>query len=103
MTGFVDRLADGRDLLGRAEAGRVEAVGAGPLERLESRDRVVEVRVAAEVVLGPRGEHEREGESPRRLHRSGDPLDRVVEVVEPAGRVVVLDRAADRARLRDAA
>ena len=47
-------------------------------------------------ILGPRGEREREGESPRRLDRSGDALDGVGEIVDrllgaPAR---ILDRAA---------
>ena len=54
--------------------GRVEHVGAGRLERLQARDRVVEIGVAADVVLGARGQHEREAELARRLGGGGDPL-----------------------------
>ena len=82
-----------------AQAGGVEDVGAGPFVGLQARDRVVEVGVAADVVLGARGEHEREAEAAGRLDGGGDPLDRLVEVVEAPRGVVVLDRAADRARL----
>jgi hypothetical protein len=52
------------------------------------------------VVLRAGGEREREVEAPGRLDRGGHALDRAVEAVELAARVVVLDRAAHRARPR---
>ena len=72
----------------------VEHVGAGLLEGLQARDRVLEVRVVADVVLRPRREREREVESPHRLDSGLDALDRMAELVDAALQVVVLDRAA---------
>src|SRR4029077_5146171 len=56
------------------EAGREEHVGAGPLEGLQARDRVVEVRPAAQEALRAGGQGEREGELARRPRRGGDPF-----------------------------
>ena len=58
---------DRADLVAAAQAGRVEHVGARALVGLQARDRVVEVGVAADVVLGSRGEREREVERAGRL------------------------------------
>ena len=97
----VDRLrqraAHGTDLVERRQAGRVEHVRAGGLEGLEPGDRVVEVGLAPDVVLGARGERERERQRAHRLDRGGHALGRVLQIVEPAGGIPVLDRAADRA------
>jgi hypothetical protein len=65
-------------------------------------NRVVEIRVAPDVVLGPRGDDERKVERPRRLDRRHHPLDRVRSLVQASGRVEVLDRASDRPGLCDA-
>ena len=94
-----DRVADRLDPVDLPDPGRVEHVGARRLVGEKPLDRVVEVGVAAEEVLGPPDEHEREVERPRRVHRRRHPLDCVVEVVDAAFGVVVLDRAADRAGL----
>src|SRR5439155_10607983 len=93
--------ADRANLRDRLQPGRVEDIGTRRLERPETSDRVLEIGVPTDVVLRPRGEHERKRESPGRLDRGGDPLDRVVEVVETGVLVVVLDRAADGAGLGD--
>ena len=97
-----DGLAHRPDLLGRPQARRVEDVGARLGERLQPRDGVGQVRVAADVVLRPRRQREREGERACGLDRRGDARDRMRRLVEVAGRVPVLDRAADRPDLRDA-
>lgn len=49
-----DGVTDGADLVQGAQAGGVEDVRARRRERLQARDRVVEVRVAAQMVLGAR-------------------------------------------------
>ena len=85
------------------QAGRVQHVGARGAVGRQPGDRVVEVGVAADVVLRSPGEHERERERPRRLRRRGDPLDGVPDLVDPiVVAVVVLDRGADGSRLGDA-
>jgi hypothetical protein len=53
------------------------------------------------VVLGAAGEREREAERMRGLGRGGDAFRGVLERVQLAARVPVLDRAADGARFRD--
>src|SRR4029453_8279212 len=75
------RLRDGPDLVAAAQPGRIEDVGAGRLVTLPGRDRVVEVGVAADVVLGPRGEREGEAQAARALHGGRDALDGLAEVV----------------------
>ena len=67
---------DPRDLIQIDEAWRVDHVGPGVAVGDEARDRVVEVVDAADVVLGPRGQHERldirvrRPPRPRRLART---------------------------------
>ena len=96
-------LHDGADLVEVGQPGRVQAVGAGIPVGDEARDRVVEVVDVADVVLGAAGEHHRLGQGVRGLGRLGDTLRRQLDVVDTAGRgVVVLDRAARRARLGEA-
>ena len=82
----VDRLGHRRaDRAHGVEVGqrrREQHVGAGRLVRLQARDRVGEVGLAAEEVLGARGDREsRERQRPRRPHRRGDArrgeLDRI--------------------------
>ena len=94
-------MRDGFDLLGRAEAWCVEDVGTGLVEGLEARDRVVEIGIAADVVLGAGSERERKAEGVSGFGCGRYPLDRKVEFVDVAARVVVLDRAADRAGFRN--
>jgi hypothetical protein len=67
-----DRFADRADLRRRSQAGRVEDVGACSLVRLQPRDRVVEIGVAADVVFGPRRQRERKAESAGRFCGGGD-------------------------------
>ena len=62
---LADRLADRGDLLAAVQPGRVEDVGPRRLVGLQAGDRVVEVGVPADVVLGPGGEREREVEPAR--------------------------------------
>ena len=64
-----DRRADRADVLDVAQARRVEHVGAGLLEGLQPRDRVVEVGAAVQEVLGARRERERERQRARRPRR----------------------------------
>jgi hypothetical protein len=95
----VDGLRDGsahRTDLVAAKPGRVEHVGASAGVRLQTADRVLEVGVAADVVLGARRERERKAQAPRRLGSRDYPLDGVIAVVNLPVGVVVLDRAADR-------
>ncbi len=96
LTGFETAAQTSRISACGTQSRRVEDVGAGLLERLEAGDRVVEVGVAADVVLGARGQHEGPAERPGRLHGRRDPLERVPGVVERAGGVPVLDRASRR-------
>ena len=100
VDGLRGRVADGADLLGLDDQRRVQHVGAGALVGLQAGDRVVEVGVLAEVVLGARREREREADLRRGLGGRGDPLGRVLDVVDAVLGVPVLDRAAHRARLR---
>ena len=62
FTGLVDAPQTTRGSPRDPQAGRVEDVGARGLERQQAGDRVIEVGVAADVVLGARGEREREAE-----------------------------------------
>src|SRR4051812_39308088 len=96
------RLADRPDLVHGAQSGRVEDVRAGLLVGLQPRDRVVEIRVAADVVLRAGGQHEREAECASGLRRCRDAFRRMVAVIQLSRRVVILDRAADRSCLGDA-
>ena len=95
------RFADRADLLVGADPWREQHVGAGLLIGLQAPDRVVEVRVAPEVILGTAREREREVERPSRLRGGGDTRCGALGLVEEAAAVPVLDRAADRARLGD--
>jgi hypothetical protein len=99
---FRHGLAHAADLLGGAQSRRVEDICAGVLERPEAGDRVAEIGIAADVVLGSRCQRERKAKPARRLCRRRDPLDRVVQLIDLTGWVVVLDRGADRAHLGDA-
>src|SRR5919198_3573397 len=101
--GLRDRLADGVDVVDRAQARRVEHVRARPLVRLQAGDRVAQVRAAPDQVLRPRGEHEGEAEGLCPLRGRFDALDGVRELVDPPLGIVVLDRAADGPGLRGAA
>ena len=73
-----DRAADGLDLVGAAQPGRVEHVRPGLLEGAQPGDRVVEIRVAAQVVLGAGRQGEWEVERPGGLGGGRDALDRLV-------------------------
>ena len=76
---------------------RIDDVRSGVAVRDQAGDRVVEVAGGIQVVLGSGSQHE---SSARRLGRDPDPLRRGAGVVDPPGlRVVVLDRAAGRARI----
>src|SRR5215207_10318982 len=103
-----------RALTGRRQAVRrwaVDPVTTGPYKGLRStasgRGRTPSARwsswgsrsSARQEVLGTRREREREAEAVGRLACRGDPLGGVVELVDGALAVPVLDRAADRARL----
>ena len=77
VDGLGGRVAHGADLLRLASQRRVEHIGAGALVGLQARDRVVQVGVVAEVVLGARREREREADLRRGLGGRGDPLGRV--------------------------
>jgi hypothetical protein len=73
-------------------------IRAGGLEGLEARDRVVQIGVATDVVLGPSRQHEREVEAVCRLGGCRDPIRGVGELVDPLARIVVFDRSADGRR-----
>ena len=90
-----DLAHDPRDLIQIDEAWRVDHVGPGVAVGDETRDRVVEVVDAADVVLGPRGQDEWLDIRVRGRHGLGDSLHRHVERVDAVGSgVVVLDREA---------
>ena len=57
------------------QARRHEHVGAGLLEGLQALDHVVEIGLAAEEALGPRGERERKRQRARRLRGGRHALD----------------------------
>ena len=99
VDGLGDRFGDGLDLLGGDQRGRIEDVGARPLERLQARDRVVEVGIASQVVLGAGRESEGEAEPARRLGRGGDPLGGRLEPIERAA-VAAMAAAAEQMRDR---
>ena len=101
LTGFVTASQTARISSDAREAGGIERVSARGLVGLEAGDRVVQIGIAADVVLGAADEHEREPEPAGGLRGGGDPLGGMAGVVEPAGRVVVLDRAAHGAGLGD--
>ena len=98
-----DRVAHRADLLDARQARRVEHVGAGLLVRLEARDRVVQVGVAADVVLRARREHERNASARAASAAAAIRSAAWLRLIEAAARVEVLDRAAHRARLGHAA
>jgi hypothetical protein len=54
------------------------------------------------VVLGARGQHEREAQPACRRDRCSNSLGRTLQLVEPAGGIVVLDRRTDSPGLGDA-
>ena len=74
--------------------------------RLQARDRVVEVGIADEEILAPRGERERERQLARFLDRRADALRREVSGVQPCGPSMqlrvdeILDRRPDQPALR---
>ena len=72
----VDRRDDLPDVLGARQPGREQHVGAGLLVGLQPGDRVGQVVAAADVVLGPRGEHQLHRARVRDLGRGRDPLAR---------------------------
>jgi hypothetical protein len=80
-----------------AQPGCVEHVRARLLEGLQPLDRVGEVGVVTDVVLGARRESERKAQSTRGLDRSDDSLGRMRGLIETTRRVEVLDGASDRA------
>ena len=88
-------LAHRTDLACGPQAGRIQHIGPGSLVGLQSGDRVVEVRVPANVVFGSRGEREGKVEAPGRLGGCGYALHGVIETVDLTLRVEVLDRTAD--------
>src|SRR5438067_12247890 len=96
---FRNGRTDRSDLLDGAKSGRVQHIGPGLLECLQTSDRVVEIRMVADVILGARRQGERKFEPTCRLGGRGDPLGGVMQVVEATGGVVVLDRSADGARV----
>ena len=61
---------------------RVDAVGAGVAVGDQPRDRVVEIVDAADVVLGPAGQHHRLVEPVSRLGRCGHALGRETDIVD---------------------
>ena len=96
----VDRSVHGFDhvtnVLRGAQPGREQHVGAGLLVGLQARDRVGQVLAAADVVLGPRGEHHPDRPRVRDLGGGDDALAGEAPArrwVADAARVV-LDRAA---------
>ena len=101
IDGLGQRVAHRADLPAAAQPGRVEDVGARALVGLQASDRVVEIGIAADVVLGACGEREVEVEAARGSDGRRDPLHRHLERVQLAP-VVVLDRGADRAGAGDA-
>ena len=77
------------------ERRRVQHVGAGFCVGLKARDRVAQVRVPTEVVLGAGGQHQLHVPGMCRFGGRGDALGRLTDVVQPLfARVPVLDRAA---------
>ena len=83
------------------QCGGEQHVGAGLLERLQAANRVVQVRIAAQIVLGSCRQHERERQSARGFDGGADALDGLVEIEQRLARLAgrILDRAADEAGL----
>ena len=81
-----DRVADGLDLLRAEQRGGVEDVGSRLLEGAQPGDGVIEIRVAAQEVLGARRQGEGKVERPGGLDRSRDPLGGALGLVELARR-----------------
>ena len=75
MTGAPTDADDPPDVLDAAQARRVQHLGARLAVRVQAGDGVVEVGVAADQVLGARGQHQA-GLDGGRLDRGGDPLRR---------------------------
>ncbi len=102
----VDRFGDGVAhrpyLFDAAQSRCVQDVGSHLFESAQSRDGVVDVGIAADVVLGSRGQRERKPQTPRSIDRGGDSLGGVGQLIQVPIGVVVLDRAADRAGRGDA-
>jgi hypothetical protein len=63
------------------QARREQHVRPKLLEGLKAADGVLEVRIAAQEILRARAQQERKRQRARRLHRGGDAVHRVVEVV----------------------
>lgn len=61
----------------------------------------MQIRVPADVVLGPRGEREREVQRASRLDCGGDPIDGLVTLVDGAFGIEIFDRATARPGLGD--
>src|SRR5438309_7753063 len=93
---------DRSDLLDGAKSGRVQHIGPDLLECLQTSDRVVEIRMIADVVLGARRQGERKFEPTCRLGGRGDPLGGVMQVVEATGGIIVLDRSTDGTNIGNA-
>src|SRR6185437_11477968 len=89
------------DLLARADARRVQAIGTGFRISVETPDRVVEVGTADEEVLGAAHEHRAGAALVDRGTRGAHALHRVVDVAQRLALVVggVLDRERSHARL----
>ncbi len=88
------------DLGNVREARGVDDVGAGLLVSLEPSDGVREIAPAAQVVLGPRRQHQASLVGVRDLCGGRDPIDRSPELVDRVGElgVVILDGAAGEPR-----
>jgi len=84
VDGLVRRLADQADLLSGSKARRVQHVRTGLLVGLQPGDRVVEIWVAANVVLGAPRDEKREVEKPGGFARGGDAFCRLRDVVDLA-------------------
>src|SRR5687768_11696321 len=83
------------DVIPAREARRVEHIRSGLLIGLKPLDGVLEIPAPYEIVLCPRGQHERKRKGACHLYRGTDPLDRQLMVVDriirPAG--AIFDRA----------
>ena len=85
------------------KSGCEEDICADSLVGLQAGDRVIEVGVPPDMVLGPGREREGKVEAARRLTRGGNSLGGALYPIDAVLGVVVLDRAADGARLGDPA
>src|ERR1051326_192023 len=81
-----------------AQPGRIEHIRPGLLERLQAPNGVVEVGPAADQVLGPGDEGERDRQGAGHFERGRYPRDRAIEIVNALA-APILDRAADAPRL----